>query len=106
MKTVFCIVSLLLAWSHIPNGVDALKITSINNALEGFEKVFSRQVDVSGLKRYATAKTPDVKVFHAANVLVQYIDDNADEQPDNALVFRMMIKQQSGNSHDCHRARV
>ena len=93
MKRVFCITPLLSACSHIAMGQTPLEITLIDdNAPEGFVKVFSKQVDVFGLKVYATAKTPDVKVLHAANVLAQYIDNDADGQPDNALVFKMMIK--------------
>jgi hypothetical protein len=77
-------------------GETPLKVTSIDAAPKGFAQMFSKQVDVFGLKVYATANTPDAKVLHAANVLAQYIDNNADGQPDNALVLKMMMKHKAG----------
>lgn len=69
-----------------------LKVTAVDDAPKGFAQTFSKQVEVFGLKVYATATTRDVKVLHAANVLAQYIDNDADGQPDNALVLKMMVK--------------
>ena len=58
----------------------------------GFSRVFRKRVNVFGIPVYATANTPDAKVLHAANVLAQYLDNNADGQPDNAQVHAMMKK--------------
>ena len=59
---------------------------------EGFSRVFSKRVDVFGIPVYATAATPDIKVLHAAGVLAQYLDNDADGEVDNQLVLRMMKK--------------
>jgi len=63
---------------------------------KGFSRVFSKQVDVFGIKVYATAKTPDTKVLHAANVLAQYLDNDADGKPDNPLVLKMLLEHKAG----------
>ena len=55
-----------------------------------FEKYFTKYVDVFGVLIYATATTPDEKVLHAANVLAQYLDNDADGIPDNPLVVEKL----------------
>ena len=55
-----------------------------------FEKYFTKYVDVFGVLIYATASTPDEKVLHAANVLAQYLDNDADGIPDNPLVVEKL----------------
>ena len=55
-----------------------------------FEKYFTKYVDVFGVLIYATASTPDDKVLHAANVLAQYLDNDADGIPDNPLVVEKL----------------
>jgi hypothetical protein len=62
----------------------------------GFSRTFSKRVDVFGIPVFATTGTPDAKVLHAANVLAQYLDNNADGQPDNAQVHAMMKKNRAG----------
>ena len=49
-----------------------------------------------GVKVYATKKTPDAKVMHAAHVLAQYLDNDADGKPDNPLVLKALIKGKAG----------
>ena len=46
-----------------------------------FEKYFGKYVDVFGVPIYATSQVTDGKVLHAANVLAQYLDNDADGTP-------------------------
>jgi len=55
-----------------------------------FEKYFTKYVDVFGVPIYATQSVGDVKVLHAANVLAQYLDNDADGIPDNPLVVEKL----------------
>ncbi|MEM7475358.1 MAG: hypothetical protein AAF483_10235 [Planctomycetota bacterium] len=52
---------------------------------------FKKQTKVFGVYVLATGKTPDHKVLHAANVLAQYLDNDADGKPDNARVVQAMV---------------
>ena len=69
-----------------------LAIRPVGTRPEGFARVFSRQVDVFGLAVYATTQVPDVKLLHAAGVLAQYLDNDADGKPDNRLVIAALRK--------------
>ena len=55
-----------------------------------FEKYFGKYVDVFGVPIYATSQVTDGKVLHAANVLAQYLDNDADGTPDNPLVVKKL----------------
>ena len=55
-----------------------------------FEKYFGKYVDVFGVPIYATSQVTDGKVLHAANVLAQYLDNDADGTPDNPLVVEKL----------------
>jgi len=70
-----------------------LKIESVGKeSPRGFSRTFGKRVDVFGIPVYATVDTPDTKVLHAANVLAQYLDNDADGKPDHAQVHAMMKK--------------
>ena len=70
-----------------------LQIKSLgSDAPNGFKQVFRKQVDVFGIRVYATGDTPDKKVLHAANVLAQYLDNDADGRPDNPVVVSAIQK--------------
>ncbi|MFK7820190.1 MAG: hypothetical protein AB8G99_15825 [Planctomycetaceae bacterium] len=56
---------------------------------------FSKQVDIFGVQVLATKDTPDDKLRHAANVMAQYLDNDEDGEPDNALVIEAMRKTQA-----------
>jgi hypothetical protein len=58
-----------------------------HTAFDAFEKF----VDVLGLSVYATGTTPDDKVVHAANVLAQYLDNDADGYVDNVAAHRELL---------------
>ena len=69
-----------------------LRIRPTDGRLKGFSRVFSKQVDVFGLAVYATKKVSDEKLLHAAGVLAQYLDNDADGKPDNSLVIGTLLK--------------
>lgn len=52
---------------------------------------FNRKVVVFGIDIYAAPKVEDSKLLHAANVMAQYLDNNADGTPDNLLVVEKMV---------------
>ena len=87
----------LLFWAFCCNGnvsmEETLQITHPGTeAPDGFSQIFRKEVDVFGVRVYATAATPDRKVLHAANVLAQYLDNDADGRPDNLAVVDAMQK--------------
>ena len=48
--------------------------------------VFAKRVDVFGCRVLATDRVPDRKLLHAAAVLAEYMDNDEDGEPDDALV--------------------
>ena len=83
------LLTISLGWS----AEAVLKIESVGKeSPRGFSRAFGKCVDVFGIPVYATADTPDTKVLHAANVLAQYLDNDADGKPDHAQVHAMMKK--------------
>ena len=92
MGYVFLVTTLIYISSWGQDKMTApLKILSLSdNAPEGFSRVFEKQVCVFGIRVYATAKTPDGKVLHAANVLAQYLDNDEDGVPDSSEVVAQM----------------
>lgn len=53
---------------------------------------FTKQIDVYGIKVYATANVTDEKMLHAANMLAEYLDNDEDGVLDNQLVVDAMIE--------------
>ena len=90
MRFTVCVV--LLSVASTAMGQSSLEITPIGKEPRGFNRVFSKKVDVFSIPVYATRATPDKKVLHAANVLAQYLDNNADGTPDNMLVVKALRK--------------
>ena len=86
-------ISLLLSVALFGNlQEDALKIGPVRDEMK---KYFSKEVEVFGLKVYATKDCPDEKVLHAAAVLAQYLDNNEDGKADNPLVLKEMQKRRA-----------
>ena len=56
----------------------------------GFDEVFPKHIDVFGVSVRGTAGTPDDKMLHAANVLAEYLDNDADGIPDDSLVVQTL----------------
>ena len=62
------------------------------SSADGYEKYFSKQVNVFGVTILASNNTPDSKVLHVANVFAQYLDNDADGTPDNSKVIYSLKK--------------
>ena len=60
-------------------------------ALPNAFSVFTKMVDVFGVKIYASAATGDDKVLHAAAVMAEYLDNDEDGMPDNQRVVDAMV---------------
>jgi hypothetical protein len=60
-----------------------------------FHKTFCKYVNVYGVEIYASKKVNNGKVFHVANVLAQYIDNDEDGIPDNQAVLDKLIANQA-----------
>ena len=59
--------------------------------LDPFRKSFRKYVNVFGVHVFATEKTPDSKVLHAATILAEYLDNDEDGKPDNPLVVEALV---------------
>ena len=78
-----------IALSAAPN----FKIHPVPDAkLAPFQKVFKKYVNVFGVHCFATARTPDAKLRHAAVIMAEYLDNNEDGKPDNPKVLAAMTK--------------
>lgn len=54
--------------------------------------VFPKYGNVFGVHIFAGGGVPDAKMFHAANVMAQYLDNNGDGEPDNPAVVAAMTR--------------
>ncbi len=52
---------------------------------------FTKQVDVFGIHIYATEKTADEKVLHAANITAEYLDNDEDGVVDNPKLLEALV---------------
>lgn len=92
-----CLLGILLLAASPAPADSPLAIQPVGNeSPEGFSHVFSKRVDVFGIPVFATSRTPDSKVLHAAGVLAQYLDNDADGTVDNRRVLEMMKKNKAG----------
>ena len=82
-RHLFCVVLLGACTGTGEPGVD-------EQAASGFDALFPKHIDVFGVSVRGTAGTPDDKMLHAANVMAEYLDNDADGVPDNALVVQAM----------------
>ncbi len=71
--------------NEIPQSNILTSKLSISPAI-GFEKHFTKYVNVFGISVYASPNTSDSKVLHAANVMAQYLDNDENGTADNANV--------------------
>lgn len=68
-----------------------LQIKALPDSLAPLAGAFSKHIDVWGVNIVATAGTDDAKMTHAANVMAQYLDNDADGMPDNQTVVDAMV---------------
>ena len=91
MRHVTFILTMLLAtttWSR----AEHFQVGGLpDDAPAGFSQFFTKHVDVLGLHVYANAQTPDTKVLHTANILAQWIDNDEDGTPDDAVVHQKLL---------------
>ncbi|WP_291621643.1 alpha/beta fold hydrolase [Colwellia sp.] len=73
--------------------IPALTYESEDGGDAALEQAFSKKISVFGIPIYGTEQTPDEAMLHAANVMAQYLDNDGDGQPDNALVVEHMLEQ-------------
>ena len=95
MKSLLPIGLFLLFCSYNLIAQPLFEVQPTNNAPKGFDRLFTKQVEIFGISIFATAKTPDSKILHAAGLLAQYLDNDNDGQPDNQLVI-LAIHQSKG----------
>ena len=72
-----------------------LSIESIPEYADPAFEVFSQYIDVFGVGVYATSDIPENKLFHAAGVMAQYLDNNEDGLPDDPDVIRALQAKQA-----------
>ena len=73
--------ALALSWAAAPGA---------GQSQPGFEALFPKRIDVFGVQVRGTATMPDDKMLHAAHVLAEYLDNDADGLPDDALVAQKL----------------
>lgn len=76
-------------------GNPELSIESIPEWTDPAFDVFSQYVDVFGVGVFATSNIPENKVFHAAGVMAQYLDNDEDGIPDDLDVIRALQAKQA-----------
>lgn len=70
--------------SEAPPSVEATQLS--------LDAYFAKRVDVFGIPVHATVDAPDERVLHGAGVLAQYLDNDADGQPDNPLLVDTLVR--------------
>ena len=113
MKSLLPIGLFLLFCSYSLIAQPLFEVQPTNNAPKGFDRLFTKQVEIFGISIFATAKTPDSKILHATGLLAQYLDNDNDGQPDNQLVIEaihrskgavvMSATKQEADKIDLHR---
>lgn len=73
--------ALALSWGAAPGACQSQP---------GFEALFPKRIDIFGVQVRGTATMPDDKMLHAAHVLAEYLDNDADGLPDDALVAQKL----------------
>ena len=60
--------------------------------LSVFRPGFSKYTEVFGVHVFATERTPDPKVLHAARVLAEYLDNDENGRVDDEAVHRVLVE--------------
>lgn len=69
----------------------AFSIGAVPDDRPALAAAFDKYVDVWGVTIVATATTDDADVLHAANVMAQYLDNDADGEVDDQRVLDSMV---------------
>lgn len=92
IRQVFCaIISLILLLSSCSSEQTDSETTHLGGGIL-ISPVFTKQVEVFGLRVYATNTTGDDKLLHAANILAEYVDNDEDGIPDNPKIMKALIE--------------
>ena len=73
-------------------GSEYIKIRGVEESDKNYFKYFCKTTEVFGLKIYATENVANDKIFHAASVLAQYLDNDEDGVVDNQLVLNELLE--------------
>ncbi len=76
--------------ARTPGGLE-LAVSALPAELSPLAELFTKYVGVWGVHIVATATTDDAKLLHAANVMAQYLDNDADGVPDAPTVIDAML---------------
>lgn len=78
---------MLFPFSQTKAQIPRLEVSPIpKGKLMAFAPAFSKYINVFGVHVFATKRTPDSKILHAAAVLAEYLDNDEDGKPDNLRV--------------------
>lgn len=82
-----------------PTSAGGLSIGAIPSGdYSAFGEYFDKHIGVFGVHIFATNRTPNDKVLHAAQVLAQYLDNDEDGSADNASLIAEMTERPGGAS--------
>ena len=73
-------------------GSEYIKIRGVEESDKNYFKYFCKTTEVFGIKIYATENVANDKIFHAASVLAQYLDNDEDGVVDNELVLNELVE--------------
>ena len=81
---------------NVVKNIQKLKITTIPDSMgEIFKNIFAKQVDVFGLKIYATKGISDSDTLHAAYVQAEYLDNDEDGLVDDPLLVEKLLEKKA-----------
>jgi len=73
-------------------GSEYIKIRGVEESDKNYFKYFCKTTEVFDIKIYATENVANDKIFHAASVLAQYLDNDEDGVVDNELVLNELVE--------------
>ena len=72
-------------------GSEYIKIRGVSESDKNYFKYFCKTTDVFGIKIYATENVANEKIFHAASIMAEYLDNNEDGEVDNQKIVDRLI---------------
>lgn len=93
MKTTLVSLMLMIMMGLVAG--PGMEIKPTGHTPKGFNKIFTKKVEVFGIPIFATTRTSDKKLRHASNILAGYLDNDGNGIPDNKLVVQA-IKENKG----------